>query len=391
MTITSPLKHEYSSFFVRVSIHLLFWSLGLTYLIYLIHIWAATYAPEEMAIPWWLAGASMLNVVGSYYWIASIILPHFYRRQWSWAFLHIGGVYLYCTTVNYFFYQAVAARVPVPPRFLNVAALYEQTGLLPSLWSDEPFYFGWMFTYGVIVIPVCLKMVRNAHAFANRAVRLERDNVKLELGFLRSQVNPHFLFNTLNNLHALIEQRDERASAVLLKLSAMMRYTLHESSAERIALEKEVDFVRDYLDLERLRHGPHVQIRARFEGDFAGREVAPLLLIGLVENAFKHGVNATIRASTVDVTLLVREEALDFSVTNSKAPHRPDRRRSRVTPSGFGLANLRRRLELLYPEAHHLFIRETADLHHAELTLYFHESAPDLPDRRRRAAGSPTA
>ena len=205
--------------------------------------------------------------------------------------------------------------------------------------------------------------------FAREAQRRERENVQLssELRFLRAQVNPHFLFNTLNNLYAMVVARADGAADVVAKLSGMMRYLLHESNHETVALEREVAYLENYLELEKLRLNDAVPIAFEVEGPTAGVQIAPLLLITFVENAFKHGIsNREQSDSWITIRLTVSEGRLDFWVRNSRVA---DRDKTVTETGGIGLANARRRLELSYPGRHELTTEQTADTYAVHLQI----------------------
>ena len=176
---------------------------------------------------------------------------------------------------------------------------------------------------------------------------LETQTMQSELRFLKSQINPHFLFNTLNNLYALTLKKSDKAPDIVIKLSEMMRYMLYECNEKRVSLHKEVNYLRNYLDLERLRQSDHIKIEFKVEGIIGDQQIAPLLFIPFLENSFKHGLNTQLKDGFVKIQLNANEEMIDFHIENSKgqAILAPANRPS----GGIGLVNVRRRLELLYP------------------------------------------
>ncbi|UYZ58845.1 sensor histidine kinase [Hymenobacter latericus] len=199
---------------------------------------------------------------------------------------------------------------------------------------------------------------------------LERQQLLTELSLLKMQVNPHFLFNTLNNIYSLASQKSDRAPEAVLRLSEIMRYMLYESSADAVPLSKELNHLRSFLDLQRLRlpaNGADAIVfsTAGISADVA-YPIAPMLLQPLVENAFKHG-DLTARPAVVIELGLDAQGVLHFAVQNATAPAAPGP--ALEQPGGVGLVNLRRRLELLYPERHHLHISEQPGQHRVELTL----------------------
>ncbi|UPL47618.1 sensor histidine kinase [Hymenobacter sublimis] len=195
---------------------------------------------------------------------------------------------------------------------------------------------------------------------------LENKQLTAELAFLKSQVSPHFLFNTLNNIYSLAQLKSDDTPEAIMQLSQLMRYMLYESAAARVPLARETEYLRTYIDLQRLRLDPEeVDIRFTVDGPLDGHLIEPMLLIPFVENAFKHGISAQ-NFSRIAVNLIVREDQLLFTVQNSRFPrtggHDPN--------SGIGLPNVRQRLHLLYPDGRHqLHVEETDDEFMVELTL----------------------
>ena len=195
--------------------------------------------------------------------------------------------------------------------------------------------------------------------------KLKAENLHSELKFLRTQINPHFLFNTLNSLYALTLKKSDRAPETVLKLSAMMRYMLYESNAKAVPLQKEVEYLHNYLDLERLRYGESADIIFELEGNIDEQQIAPMILVTFVENAFKHGLGRVLNGGFVHIVMLVEEEEMRFHIENAK----PREVEAETGPGGIGLANVRRRLDLLYPEGHELQILVTDQAYALDLYL----------------------
>lgn len=207
-----------------------------------------------------------------------------------------------------------------------------------------------------------IEFQKNNLMLKNNNLALERDNLALELGFLKSQINPHFLFNTLNSIYNRTLDVDDQASDLVLKLSSLMRYSLYGVNEDKVPLIEEIEYIENYLDLEKYRHSSDlVKISMDTEGLTEKHKIAPLLLISLVENAFKHGVNLSIKSSYVHISVLVENDTLYFTVQNSL----PENTQTPVViiPSkksgGIGLSNTRKRLSMLYPDAHELSFQKT--------------------------------
>jgi LytS/YehU family sensor histidine kinase len=197
-----------------------------------------------------------------------------------------------------------------------------------------------------------IKIFRNDVEKNKRINELERIRTQKELELLKSKVNPHFLFNTLNNLYALTLTDGQTASEVVLKLSELMRYMFTTAQQPSVSLQKEVDYLTNYLSLEKLRLNTDAVIKWHKNGDFQTKSIAPMLLLPFVENAFKHGVETQNQNISVELDVALQENDLFFQIKNSKPTH------TQVEKTGTGLANIQKRLELLYPEKHVLNINE---------------------------------
>lgn len=196
--------------------------------------------------------------------------------------------------------------------------------------------------------------------------KLMTQTIQTELRFLKSQINPHFLFNTLNNLYALTLKKSDKAPEIVLKLSEIMRYMLYECNERRVLLSKEIQYIYNYLDLERLRQPTNADISFTTEGKISDQMVAPLIFVPFLENSFKHGLNLhTQGGGYVRLHLAVHRDDLEFFIENSKAERVP--RQEHPQSGGIGLANVRQRLELLYPGSYNLIVED--DPHRYAVTL----------------------
>ncbi|MCF8236647.1 MAG: histidine kinase [Saprospiraceae bacterium] len=201
--------------------------------------------------------------------------------------------------------------------------------------------------------------------------RIQTQNMQSELRFLKSQINPHFLFNTLNSLYALTIKKSDLAPEIVLRLADMMRYMLYECNEKWVPLSREVAYVENYLELEKLRHGQHADVHFTCEGDVQNRSIAPLMFIPFLENSFKHGLSRSLSTGYVHVSLKVTSEHVFFRIENNK----PDSHPQPETRSfgGIGLTNVRKRLNMLYPDKHELLVVQDPLTFRVELTLHFSE------------------
>ncbi len=218
----------------------------------------------------------------------------------------------------------------------------------------------------VVILTYALKYTLIAFLTQNELLQLQKEKLQLELRSLKAQVHPHFLFNTLNNLYSLTLKNSERAGEMVLKLSDIMRYVLYEANEDQVALEKEISFIRNYIELQRIRYNERYKIEFNVTGDVNYFQVAPLLFIDFVENSFKHGLDKRFTDGFVSVEFTITKNTLLFQVTNSSGQ---SDEASMKENSGIGLQNVRRRLELIYPEKYELDISGNADIYKVNLTL----------------------
>lgn len=248
----------------------------------------------------------------------------------------------------------------------------------PLFWPDDKYdphliNFGKMLKnttkiYPVLVLAIVIKWFKYWFREQKSNQLLVEEKLKAELNFLKAQVHPHFLFNTLNNLYALTLKQSNDAPEVVLKLSDLLNYMLYECTADKVLIEKEVKLLKDYISLEKIRYGERLNISFNILGNAGGTMVAPLMLLPFVENSFKHGVSEEMDDAWVSIDLEMKEEKLTLKVENSKS--KSEQRVDRFDyKKGIGLKNVRRRLELLYPEKHKLEMHDSVDSFLIILTL----------------------
>jgi len=200
--------------------------------------------------------------------------------------------------------------------------------------------------------------------FLNERVQRDLENQRLtaELAFLKSQINPHFLFNSLNSIYSLAYQRSETTPEAILKLSEIMRYMLYECNDNRVDLVKELQYLQNYIDLQKIRFGAKAYIDFKVDGKVENQKIVPLLLIAFIENAFKHGVAGN-PLTPIRLLIDVDDAHLHFYMQNKKHTNNRD------ASGGIGLSNVKRRLDLLYPGKYNLDIRDETDTYTVELSL----------------------
>jgi sensor histidine kinase YesM len=220
----------------------------------------------------------------------------------------------------------------------------------------------------VTTITAFFKMMRYAFLQERRENKNKSLKNLAELELLKAQIHPHFLFNTLNNLFAHTLRRSPDSGNIVLKLSDLLRFMVYESREEEIMLEKEIKLLTDYIALEKLRYSKELDISVNISGDIENRKIRPLLLLPLIENSFKHGTSQQLGQKWISLDLHVRDHLLQLTLSNSR-----DSEGSSPTivgkTNGIGIANVKRRLELLYPNAHDLKIVPEKDRFTVQLQL----------------------
>lgn len=194
----------------------------------------------------------------------------------------------------------------------------------------------------------------------------ENERLKSELSFLRSQISPHFMFNVLNSVVSLSRRKPEMVEPVVIKLSELMRYMIYETTDSKVPLEKEAVYLESYIDLQKIRFGNDIQINYDVANISSNCSIEPMLLIPFVENAFKHGVGM-VQNPSIDIHLSYASKKLLFTVKNKANP--ASKLEKKDESSGIGLANVRRRLELLHPDNYVLSIQEEKDTYFISLEI----------------------
>jgi two-component system sensor histidine kinase AlgZ len=220
----------------------------------------------------------------------------------------------------------------------------------------------------IVIFVSMLRFAKDWFELEAKKKELENEKLSAELSFLKEQINPHFLFNTLNNLYYLAYTKSDNTTEVIAKLSQMMRYMIYESNYKQVELSKEIEYMKNYVSLERLRLNNEIPIEFKVNGDPAGIKIAPLILITFLENAFKHGVASDNKKAWVNLTIDLSGKNCIYTVENSKIP-KVNSVTSEQGKSGIGLQNVKRRLELTYGESYDLEVKDLPDRYYVQLKL----------------------
>ncbi len=300
---------------------------------------------EAMGLP-----AAMLVAYVNLY----ILYPRLFARKKYTMYILLATVLLFlCSLLSRVLIEWVLEPLFFPATTTREAIFIWYLLFKGMLWFLSP----------ILLFTLVVKVLQQWFIQERLHQQIAGEQLRSELNFLKAQVHPHFLFNTLNNLYALTLQASPAAPKVVLKLSDMMSYMLYDSQSGLIALDKEIQHIRDYIELEKLRYAERLDVSLTISGDTAQHQLAPLLLIPFVENAFKHGVS--LEADDVWVTIDIKTKAgwLNMKIENSctEMPYNTGDKQ------GIGLQNVQRRLALLYPQLHSLTLSKEPGRYIADL------------------------
>ena len=287
--------------------------------------------------------------IGFFYLNAYLLIPRFIYKKKYWEY----GFLLLASFVLLLFFDWVLFEQFLKGRTYQLR--------LAILFVIFPFLFA-------LAASTAFQLIRDKME-ANRLLKeKENENLKTELSFLRSQVSPHFMFNVLNNMVALARKKSDILEPSLIKLSSLMRYMLYEADEEKVPLEKEIEYLQSYIDLQQQRFGKNLSVHFTVEKEDNNYDIEPMLLIPFVENAFKHGTGMVENAE-IDIELRAKNNLLQFSVRNKYDPASLE---IKDKTSGIGMSNVRRRLNLLYGGKHSLLITNNDGWFMVSLQLNFH-------------------
>lgn len=310
----------------------------------------------------YLPGQVFLVYVLLYWVIPRYLLGSQYRQAAIWAIVlsilsgfiaALSYDLIYSTFYDWILHRSVT--IPLKSGKNLTIPIEQRVNLRESLPYD--FLFALRATLNVAGFAAALKLAKHWYEKEYLNNVLQREKLDAELQSLKAQLHPHFLFNTLNNIYSITENTSRPAADMLLKLSAILRYILYECDRPLVPLSQEFTLIRDYIDLERVRYAS-LDLNARFPADINGFAVAPLLLLPLVENCFKHGTSRVLDQPWVSIEAELKDGWLLVKLINGKLPFQE----ADTFTEGIGLTNVRKRLGLLYPGKHELSIISEPDL-----------------------------
>jgi LytS/YehU family sensor histidine kinase len=329
----------------RTSRHVLFWLTAL-----LLAPLFAEFAGQEIGASfiYRLVGLP-LKIVATYLLVYYQIPKFLQQKRYAYFILSfLLSTYVFCILYrlnNIYIAETLAGLVDPKESVFQVIAE-----------SKFTIYFYGLKVYGFAILFILLKYIRDRGEEKRKVEMLLKEKSTAELNFLKAQIHPHFLFNTLNNLYALTLEKSDDAPEVVAKLSEILDYMLYQCNEAQVLLLKEVSLIQYYLDLEMLRYGSRLKLRFTYQVDNPQTKITPLVLLSIVENAIKHGVSGALKDPQVYIDLREMDGKLSFEVYNTKPQlMQTDERAYR---KGIGASNIKRQLELVYPNKHNWLIDE---------------------------------
>lgn len=290
---------------------------------------------------------SLINI----FWILVFYLNAYFIIP---RFLYAKNYFIFIIIQIVFFSIVVMLRRPFYSFFIEE---YASNFLISIRYSLLPFL-------GILAAAIAFRTISDKREAERIEAEVQEENLRGELNFLRGQISPHFLFNVLNNIIALVRKNNNDVEPTLIKLSALMRYMLYKTRQKKVPLHQEVEYLQNYIDLQKQRFTERLNLEAKFVLDGENNMIEPMLLITFIENAFKYGT-AHVENPSIKVILKERNNMLYFNVGNRKSKTNPAMEES----SGIGLANVKRRLQLIYGANHQLEIKDTYEWFEVELEL----------------------
>jgi sensor histidine kinase YesM len=256
--------------------------------------------------------------------------------------------------------------MPFIPKGYRDGLKYAQPLNFTKVFFNE--YFG--YTIMVLLAATSLYILKMLFKNQHNLFVLENEKLKMELNHLKSQVQPHFFFNTLNNMYALSVQGSPKAPAMIADLSSIMRYILYNTEQDRVPLQQEINFIKSYIELENLRHNSNDIIEFSVQGDVSNIFIEPLIFLPLIENTFKHSLQKNMPVKWVKLVLTADDEEIIFQTSNPK--YKDDF--INQPAGGIGLKNVSKRLNLLYPNNHQLIIHDDEDVFTITLMIKYNKN-----------------
>ena len=329
----------------RALMHLLYWILAWFFLNLLFG-----YGELWNRLSLWYSFVILLITAGVTYWIILFLVPRYLFKSRYGLFL----IYLLFTII-----------VSLDLELITVMLFFIYGKFQVLIYNTRDIYSLLAGTYFIVFLSAGIKLTEYWFNEQQRKQTAIKEKVETELKLLKSQIHPHFLFNTLNNIYALALQKSDQAPDAIIKLSELLDYLIYHGENEQVPLLKEIELIDHYIELEKLRYGDRLQASFKKTGDPDKVTIAPVMLLPFVENAFKHGISQSRKNVWLKIHLEISDRSINFHIENSK----PGITAKVSTPGGIGLENLKRRLAILYENRYSLEILDKEDIYSVRLNL----------------------
>ena len=358
----STLRQQASKTFgnYRWILHLVFW--GLAMLATILNFSDSAYIaklgyPKNILIAAVVVRFAALILV-SYSFLFVVVPLHKKPQKWMYWSWFVGTI-LFWYLIQTVLLTGIYSLVSNPPASANNTF----TALLLRHYSN------YLLAFAIFIACYYFVDIYDQQKGLKQLEQYKTEKIGLESSFLKSQVNPHFLFNTLNNIYALSMKKSDQTKVIIERLESLLHYMLYECKADLVPLENEFTFTDSYIALEKLRHKEdQCTVTVQINGDPSHKKIAPLLLINFLENAFKHGTKTSFGKSWINLQIDITDELVHFKLQNSK-PFNVVGQAISEYKGGIGLKNVRRRLEILYPQRHELAINNLKDRFEVDLSI----------------------
>jgi two-component system, LytTR family, sensor kinase len=331
---------------VRIAIHTIFWFCAWFFFFF--------YYKRYSEVNIYTFAASIINLVAAiatvytfnYYLIPKILLKNRLRSFIALAFVAI---------VIFFYVQLLLTL------FLVVKLLQEESRLFPEMIDVVMLFFNMFF---VVFVAIAIKFYKRWSEKDFREQQIQKEKVEAELQMLKTQINPHFLFNTLNSIYVLAMKKSEQTANVVMKLSDILDYILYRIDSPMIAISTEIQIIENYIELEKIRFADRVTITFTYNFKSNDIQIPPMLIIPFVENAFKHGVGKSMEKSWIKINIEATGQLLNIEISNKKSQNK-----LKAEAGGIGLLNVKKRLDLLFYDSYSLEISEENNRFDVFLTI----------------------
>jgi len=337
----------------RLLKHVLFWLF-----IYSDETLSFTGLTEPLYVPWYYVIASLLLDMFLVYFNIYYLIPKFFLKGKLMTYAFITLVMLFAVvSINYVIYNKNPYLTEIEDEFVQEESDFSTSNeeyLEEDYYEDEMGFMGYFFASivtnaGMLFMAVAMKLIEESYISSRKIQELKEVNLRTELAYLQTQVNPHFLFNTLNNMYVMSQKKDENVPETIMQLSDLLRYQLYECNSDTVPLKNEITYLKNYIELEQLRR-QNLKINLDVKGNPLLVKIRPLIFLPFIENAFKY--SKTGEKDFIDIVFDAHKEKLLFRCINNKGTLE-----SRDV-GGIGLRNATRRLELAYPDNHKLKIKD---------------------------------